>query len=78
MLTLKKMSHTLHSLAGATPKTRAEICSLREVGVSQRELMKRYSVSKATTSKWRRREENTKTQKTVRVGRTPCSPPRRS
>jgi transposase len=55
------MSHTLHSLARATPKTRAEVRALRAAGVSQRELMKRYSVSKATTSKWQRREEDTKT-----------------
>jgi hypothetical protein len=46
------MSHTLHSLAGATPKTRAEIRALRAAGVSQRELMKHYSVSKATIIKW--------------------------
>jgi hypothetical protein len=42
------MSHTLHSLARTTPKTRAEIRALRESGVSQRELMRRYSISKAT------------------------------
>jgi transposase len=65
------MSHTLHSLAGATPKTRAEIRALRAAGVSQRELMNRYSVSEATTSKWQRREEDTKTRKSVRIGRTP-------
>jgi DNA-binding transcriptional regulator YiaG len=51
------MSHTLHSLARTTPKTRAEIRALREVGVSQRELMRRYSVSKATIVKWQRRED---------------------
>jgi transposase len=50
------MSHTLHSLAGTTPKTQAEIRALREAG-SQRERMKRYSVSKATIIKWQRRED---------------------
>jgi transposase-like protein len=30
---------------------------LREPGVSQRELMKRYSVSKSTILKWQRRED---------------------
>jgi transcriptional regulator with XRE-family HTH domain len=51
------MSHTLHSLARTTPKTRAEIRALREAGVSQCELMRRYSVSKATIVKWQRRED---------------------
>jgi transposase InsO family protein len=51
------MSHTLHSPARTTPKTRAEIRALRAAGVSQRELMKHYSVSKATIIKWQRRED---------------------
>ncbi|MDR2031031.1 MAG: hypothetical protein LBP86_01940 [Azoarcus sp.] len=51
------MSHTLHSLARTTPKTQAEIRALRESGVSQRELMRHYSVSKATIVKWQGRED---------------------
>ena len=51
------MSHILHSQARTTPKTRAEIRALRAAGVSQRELMKRYSVSKGTIIKWQKRED---------------------
>jgi hypothetical protein len=57
------MGHTLHSLARATPKTRAEIRT-------QRKLMKCHNVSKATMIKWHKREEDTKLWKTVRIGRT--------
>jgi DNA-binding transcriptional regulator YiaG len=65
------MSHTLHSLARTTPKTRAEIRALREAGLTQRELMKRYSVGKGTILQWRKREEGVrKIEKTVR---TQCS-----
>jgi DNA-binding XRE family transcriptional regulator len=59
------MSHLLHSLARTTPKTRAEIRA------SQRELMKRYSVSKATIIKWHKRED----VEDVRIGHTPRTPP---
>ncbi|MDR2031057.1 MAG: hypothetical protein LBP86_02085 [Azoarcus sp.] len=51
------MSHTLHSLARTTPKTRAEIRALREAGLTPRGLMRRDSVGKVTIVKWQGRED---------------------
>ncbi|NJS37405.1 MAG: hypothetical protein HC765_15025 [Brachymonas sp.] len=49
------MSHRLHSNARTTPKTRKEI---KESNLSVKELMVRYSLSKATVLKWRKRENH--------------------
>ena len=46
------MSHRLHSNARTTPKTRIEI---RESTLTIKELMARYSITKATVLKWRKR-----------------------
>jgi transposase InsO family protein len=46
------MSHRLHSNARTTPQTRAEISQSK---LSIKELMIRYSISKATVLKWRKR-----------------------
>jgi hypothetical protein len=51
------MSHTLHSLARTTPKTRTEIRARREAGLTPHGLMRRDSVGKATIVKWQRRED---------------------
>jgi transposase InsO family protein len=48
------MSHRLHSNARTTPKTRAEI---KQSELSNSQLAKRYSITKATVSKWRKRDE---------------------
>ena len=51
------MSHTLHTLARTTPKTRAEIQASREAGLTQGERRRHYSVGKSPLLKWQRREE---------------------
>ena len=48
------MSHRLHSNARTTPKTREEIS---QSNLSVKELMIRYSLSKSTVLKWRKRQE---------------------
>ena len=48
------MSYRLHSNASTTPKTRIEI---RESTLTIKELMARYSITKATVLKWRKRTQ---------------------
>jgi hypothetical protein len=67
------MSHTLHSLARTTPKTRAGIRASREAGLTQGEQKRRDSVSKSPLLKWQRREEVEDRSHRAHILHTPLS-----
>lgn len=48
------MSHRIHSQARTTPKTRAEI---QASSLSERQLAKKYSITRSTVRKWKNRQE---------------------
>lgn len=47
------MSHRIHSQARTTPKIRQEI---QESGLSERQLAKKYSITRSTARKWKKRD----------------------